>query len=83
LNLRRAAKTLFQGRDFLKKNIGAIDMPKAARVSVPIPASSVSSETSKSEKSVGHPLVSIALFCGIGLLVSLVAMLWGVQGAWY
>jgi hypothetical protein len=54
-------------------------MPKAARVSVSTPASSVSSE----KKSQGHPLVSIALFCGIGLLVSLVAVLWGVQGVWY
>jgi hypothetical protein len=54
-------------------------MPKAARVSVSIPASSVSPE----KKSESHPLVSIALFCGIGLLVSLAAALWGVQGAWY
>jgi hypothetical protein len=27
-------------------------------------------------------LVSIALFCGIGLLVSLVAILMGVNGVW-
>jgi hypothetical protein len=27
--------------------------------------------------------VSIALFCGIGLLASLTAVLMGVQGAWY
>jgi hypothetical protein len=53
-------------------------MPKAVRISAPIPASSVSSEKSKS-----HPLVAIAIFSGIGLLVSLIAILMGVQGAWY
>jgi hypothetical protein len=53
-------------------------MPKATRVSVSIPASTISSD-----KSQGHPLVSIALFCGIGLLVSLVATLMGAQAAWY
>jgi hypothetical protein len=57
-------------------------MPKAARVSVSIPAPSAPTAASP-EKSEGHPLVSIALFCGIGLLVSLVAILCGVQGAWY
>lgn len=30
-----------------------------------------------------HQLAPIALFCGIGLLVSLIAVLSGVQGAWY
>jgi hypothetical protein len=61
-------------------------MPKAARIiSAPISASSASSKPSEaaSEQSEGHPLVSIALFCGIGLLISLISMLMGVQGAWY
>ncbi|WP_197033617.1 hypothetical protein [Bradyrhizobium sp. URHD0069] len=53
-------------------------MPKAARVSAPLPASGASSQ-----KSDGHPLVSIALFSGIGLLVSLIAVILGVQGVWY
>jgi hypothetical protein len=53
-------------------------MPKAARIAAQIPASSVSSEKSQS-----HPLVPIAIFSGIGLLVSLIAILMGVQGAWY
>ena len=53
-------------------------MPKATRASVSIPASSVSSD-----KSEGHPLVSIALFCGIGLLTSLVATLMGAPGVGY
>jgi hypothetical protein len=53
-------------------------MPKATRVSVSIPASPISSDTSE-----GHPLVGIALFCGVGLLVSLLLVLTGVQAAWY
>ncbi len=53
-------------------------MPKAVRVSTPIIATPVSSE-----KSDYHELVTIALFCGIGLLVSLIAVLTGVQGAWF
>jgi hypothetical protein len=53
-------------------------MPKVARISESIPATAA--EPKKSES---HPLVSIAIFCGIGLLVSLVAILMGVQGAWY
>ena len=52
-------------------------MPKATRIAVSIPVSSVS------PKSDDHQLASIALFSGIGLLVSLVAVLMGVQGAWY
>jgi hypothetical protein len=54
-------------------------MPKATRVSVSIPVSPTTSDTSKES----HPLVSIALFSGIGLLVSLVSILMGVQGAWW
>ncbi|MDE2472564.1 MAG: hypothetical protein KGL35_28505 [Bradyrhizobium sp.] len=53
-------------------------MPKATRVSLSIPASPVSSD-----KSEGHPLVLIILFCGVGLLVSLVAILMGIQLVWY
>ena len=53
------------------------DMSKATRIAASIPVSSTS------PKSDDHPLVSIALFSGIGLLVSLVAALTGVQGAWY
>ena len=57
-------------------------MQKAARVSaytyIPVPTLS-----SLSEKFGNHELVSVALFSGIGLLVPLVAILMGVQGAWY
>jgi hypothetical protein len=49
-------------------------MPKVAS----FPASKISSQ-----KSEGHPLVLIALFSGAGLLVSLIAILYGVQGAWF
>ena len=34
------------------------------------------------EKSESYPPASIALFCGIGLLVSLVAILLGMPGLW-
>ncbi len=53
-------------------------MPKVARVSTP-----VTIPVAWSTKSDHHQLIVIALFCGIGLLVSLVAMLVGIQGAWY
>jgi hypothetical protein len=52
-------------------------MPKAVHISIPVPASAASSE-----KSGRSPLVSIALFCGIGLLVSVAAVLMGVTGVW-
>jgi hypothetical protein len=52
-------------------------MPKAARISPSI------SRSSSSENSNSAQFISIALFSGIGLLISLVAVLMGVQGAWY
>jgi hypothetical protein len=54
------------------------DMSKAVRVSTSIPASK-----SSSRESDNHQIISIALFSGIGLLVSLVAVLLGVQGMWF
>ncbi len=53
-------------------------MPTAIRVSTPI---SKSDDVSK--KSNSYQFVSIALFCGIGLLISLAAVLFGIQGAWF
>ena len=53
-------------------------MPTAVRVSTPISAS-----TDTAKKSDHKPLVSIALFSGIGLLVSLIAILFGAQGVWF
>ena len=52
-------------------------MPKAARISQSI------SRSSSSENSDSAQFISIALFSGIGLLVSLVAVLLGVQGVWF
>ncbi len=52
-------------------------MPKSVRISTPVTASDASSGKSDSS-----PLVTIALFSGIGLLVSLVAILLGVPGVW-
>jgi hypothetical protein len=57
-------------------------MPIAVRTAAPVPATTASPEKSE-EKRDRRELVSIALFSGIGLLVSLVAILMGVQGAWY
>jgi len=53
-----------------------------------IPASTSARALVSSRKSTGQrmdmtELVPVALFSGIGLLVSLVAILLGVQGAWY
>jgi hypothetical protein len=53
-------------------------MSKAARLVVSRPAS-----TASSDRSDIHELISIALFSGIGLLITLVAVLGGVQGVWF
>jgi hypothetical protein len=52
-------------------------MTKAARISTSTPVSSAS-ETSDRDQ-----FVSIAIFSCLGLLISLVAVIMGVQGAWY
>lgn len=54
-------------------------MPKAARVAVSIPAS-VGVASGKSDSG---QFFAVALFSGIGLLISLVAIIAGVPGAWY
>ncbi len=51
-------------------------MPKAARVSA------FSAPNVSAKKSEAHPLVTVALFSGIGLLVSLIGILCGVPGVW-
>jgi hypothetical protein len=53
-------------------------MPKSARIIASFPASKISSQ-----KSGGHPLVTIALFSGLGLLASLITILCGVQVVWF
>jgi hypothetical protein len=52
-------------------------MPKAARISTSAPVSSTSEQSDSAQ------FISIALFSGIGLLISLVAVIMGVQGAWF
>jgi len=49
-------------------------MPKAARISPSIVSTSQRSDT--------YELISVALFSGVGLLISLVAVIAGVQGVW-
>jgi hypothetical protein len=60
-------------------------MPKAVRISPLVPASSASenSSASSASESSSAQFVSVALFSGIGLLISLIAVILGVQGAWY
>jgi hypothetical protein len=53
-------------------------MSKAVRIFAPI-----SAPTGSSDRSDDSPLVSIALFSGIGLLASLIAILMGVPCVWY
>jgi hypothetical protein len=52
-------------------------MPKAARIST---SASVSQASQNSDR---EQFVSVALFSGIGLLISLIAVILGVQGVWY
>jgi hypothetical protein len=49
-------------------------MPEAVRISLPVSATSKRSDR--------YELISVALFSGIGLLLSLVAVIAGVQGFW-
>ncbi|QPF82234.1 hypothetical protein IC762_20920 [Bradyrhizobium genosp. L] len=57
-------------------------MPKAAaRISTSVPVAKASEKAS--ENSETSQLVTVALFSGIGLLISLVAVIFGVQGAWF
>ena len=57
-------------------------MPKAVRFASTILASYIRSRLVTSQFDFSQ-FVPIALFSGIGLLVSLVAILSGVQGVWY
>ena len=57
-------------------------MPQAARISTSVPVPSLSRRSVPSESSDASQFVAVALFSGIGLLVSLVAIIFGVQGVW-
>jgi hypothetical protein len=65
----------FEGPGFFTYRRAA--MPKAARILPPVSASS----TSQNSNSV--QLISIALFSGVGLLISLVVVLAGIKGYWF
>jgi hypothetical protein len=82
LNLRRGSRDYIFGRgDFLARNeLEKSEMPKA--VASTIPASYIPTKPIAREFDFNQ-LAPIALFSGIGLLVSLVAILSGMQGAWY
>jgi len=72
-----AAKTPLKGRDFLLLRYWSAAMPKAARISPSV------SKTSSSTNSDSAQFISVALFSGVGLLISLVAVLAGVKGYWF
>jgi hypothetical protein len=59
-------------------------MPKA-RIFSSISAPRIYTERSAipARKSDTNQLVAVALFSGIGLLISLVAVIFGLQGAWF
>ncbi|MCK1742652.1 hypothetical protein IVA80_17700 [Bradyrhizobium sp. 139] len=60
-------------------------MPKAARISSSISARHIYSERSTipAKRFDSSELIGVALFSGIGLFVSLVAVILGVQGSWF
>lgn len=59
-------------------------MPKAARIISSISAPRISTEDSAipAKRSDTSELVAVALFAGLGLFVSLVAVILGMQGIW-
>jgi hypothetical protein len=57
-------------------------MSKAVRLTAAIPVTDVASRDA-SQVSRRNEFVPIAIFSGLGLLISLVAVIFGVQGAWF
>ena len=66
------------GADLTDDPLGETNMSKAAQIFLPIPATTDSSEQSESSE-----FYAVALFSGIGLAASLIAIISGVQGVWY
>ncbi|MCK1721082.1 hypothetical protein [Bradyrhizobium sp. 141] len=60
-------------------------MPKAARIFSPISAPRIFTEQSviPARRSDTSEFVAVALFSGIGLFVSLIAVIVGMQGVWF
>ncbi|WP_407189439.1 hypothetical protein [Bradyrhizobium centrosematis] len=59
-------------------------MPKAARIfsSISVPRISTEDSAIPAKRSDKSELVAVALFAGLGLFVSLVAVILGMQGIW-
>ncbi|MBW7969032.1 hypothetical protein [Bradyrhizobium sp. BR 10289] len=60
-------------------------MPKAARIFSPISAPRIYTEKSAvpAKRSDISEFVGVAIFSGIGLFVALIAVILGIQGAWF
>ncbi|MBR0994079.1 hypothetical protein JQ580_25495 [Bradyrhizobium japonicum] len=60
-------------------------MPKAARIfsSISAPRIFTDHSAAPAKRSDTSELVGVVLFAGIGLFVSLVAVILGIQGAWF
>jgi hypothetical protein len=58
-------------------------MSKIAQFPSSIAASRITYKTRPASEADHKSFIAVALFCGIGLLISLVAMVVGVQGAWF
>ncbi|MBR0713363.1 hypothetical protein [Bradyrhizobium liaoningense] len=60
-------------------------MPKAARIFSSISAPHIFTERSAvtEKQSDSNQLIAVALFSGIGLFVSLIAVILGTQGMWF
>ncbi|MDA9435277.1 hypothetical protein [Bradyrhizobium sp. CCBAU 51627] len=60
-------------------------MPKAARIASPISVTRIYTERSAvpAKRSDTSEFIGVVIFSGIGLLMSLVAVILGVQGAWF
>ncbi|WFU76489.1 MULTISPECIES: hypothetical protein [unclassified Bradyrhizobium] len=60
-------------------------MPKAARIFSSISAPRIYTERSatSAKRSDTSEFIGVALFSGIGLFISLVAVILGIQGSWF
>jgi hypothetical protein len=58
------------------------EMSKVVRLTAAVPATDAASRDA-SQASRHNELVSVAIFSGLGLLISLIAVICGVQGAWF
>ena len=60
-------------------------MPKADRIFSPISAPRIYTERSdiSAKRSDTSDFIGVAIFSGIGLFVSLVAVILGIQGTWF